>query len=220
MQVFTLPIKPADLAQQIESFRQQLAGRDLSFRHSAHQLYDLLLKPAQSLLRGKSSLVIVPDDQLWELPFQALLGENDRYVIERSAVSYTPSLTVLREMKGRRKEHPAGASASALLALGNPVISKETVERATLTLRDEKLDPLPEAEQEVRALEHLYGAPGSKVYIGAEAREDRVKAEAGQARVLHFATHGMLNNAAPMYSHLVLSRRAVTMKTGYLKPGN
>ena len=39
----------------------------------------------------------------------------------------------------------------------------------------------------------------------SEAREDRVKAEAGQAGILHFATHGMLNNASPMYSHLVLA---------------
>jgi CHAT domain-containing protein len=52
----------------------------------------------------------------------------------------------------------------------------------------------------------LYRNVHSKVYIGAEAREDRLKAEAGQARVLHFATHGILNNASPMYSHLVLAQ--------------
>jgi CHAT domain-containing protein len=52
----------------------------------------------------------------------------------------------------------------------------------------------------------LYGAARSKIYIGAEAREDRLKAEAGQARVLHFATHGIMDNASPMYSHLVLAQ--------------
>jgi len=52
----------------------------------------------------------------------------------------------------------------------------------------------------------LYGARRSKVYIGAEAREDRLKIEAGQARILHFATHGILNNAAPLYSYLTLAR--------------
>src|SRR5262245_15192171 len=98
--VFTIPIKQTDLAKQIESFRRRLAERNLGVRAPAHKLYDLLLKPAQSLLSGKSSLVIVPDDRLWELPFQALLDERDRYLIERSAVSYAPSLTVLREMRG------------------------------------------------------------------------------------------------------------------------
>ena len=86
-------------------------------------------------------------------------------------------------------------------------------------LRDEKLDPLPEAEKEVKALGQLYGAPRSKVYIGREAREDRVKSEASQARILHFATHGMLNNASPMYSHLVLAQGR-QMKTDCWKPGS
>jgi CHAT domain-containing protein len=43
------------------------------------------------------------------------------------------------------------------------------------------------------------------VYVGAEAREDRAKTEAAQADILHFATHGTLNDASPMYSHLVLA---------------
>jgi len=204
--VFAIPIKRTDLAKQIESFRRRVAERNLGVRAPAQKLYDLLLKPAQSLLGGKSSLVIVPDDRLWELPFQALLDERGRYLLERSAISYAPSLTVLREMMARSEKRRAESPSSTLLALGNPLIGQETVERARLTMRDEKLYPLPEAETEVRALGRLYGARRSKIYIGAEAREDRLKAEAGQARILHFATHGVLNNAAPLYSYLALAR--------------
>jgi CHAT domain-containing protein/tetratricopeptide (TPR) repeat protein len=206
IKVFTIPIKQTDLAKQIEVFRRQLAERNLGVRAPAHKLYDLLLKPAQSLLRGKSDLIIAPDDRLWELPFQALLDEGGRYLIERSAVSYAPSLTVLREMRARSDKRRAEAAPSTLLALGNPLIGQETVERARLTLRDGKLYPLPEAEAEVRALGRLYGARRSKVYIGAEAREDSFKFEAGQSRIIHFATHGVLNNAAPLYSYLALAQ--------------
>jgi len=109
-------------------------------------------------------------------------------------------------MKAQRNRRQTEKAGPALLALGNPALGKETVERAALALRDEKLDPLPEAEQEVKALRRLYGTSRSRVYIGAEAREDRVKSEAGEARILHFATHGVLNNASPMYSHLVLAQ--------------
>jgi CHAT domain-containing protein/predicted negative regulator of RcsB-dependent stress response len=203
---FTIPIKQAELAKQIESFRLRLGERNLGFRVPSHKLYDLLLKPARALLVGKSNLVISPNDKLWELPFQALLDEGNRYLIERSAVSYAPSLTVLREMRARRDKRRAETTPSTLLAFGNPLIGRETVERARLSLRDDKLYPLPEAEAEVRALGRLYGARRSKVYIGAEAREDRLKIEAGQARILHFATHGVLNNAAPLYSYLALAR--------------
>jgi CHAT domain-containing protein len=206
LQVFTLPIKQAELAKQTERFREQLARRDLGFRDSAAKLYDLLLKPAEAQLRGKTNLLIVPDNKLWELPFQALLTRPNRFLIEDAAIAYAPSLTVLREMTRQRMRQSADATATTLLAIGNPAIGKETIERATLALRDEKLTPLPKAEEEVHALGRLYGATRSKVYVGAEAREDRVKTEAGRARILHFATHGTFNNASPMYSHLALAR--------------
>ena len=77
VQVFTLPIKRAELAKQTEGFRQQLAGRDLGFRDAAQKLSDLLLRPAQAQLPGKTNLVIVPDDMLLGLPFQALLTRGE-----------------------------------------------------------------------------------------------------------------------------------------------
>jgi CHAT domain-containing protein/Tfp pilus assembly protein PilF len=206
VEALTLPIGSDELTKQIESFRGQLAGRDLGFREPARKLYELLLKPAEAQLRGKTTLVIVPDDTLWELPFQALLNGNNRFLIEEAAISYAPSLTVLREMIRTRQRRPTAATPLTLLALGNPSLGQETVERATIALRDGKLDPLPEAEQEVKALRRFYGATRSKVYIGREAREERAKSEAGGAGILHFATHGTLNNASPMYSHLVLAR--------------
>jgi CHAT domain-containing protein len=92
--------------------------------------------------------------------------------------------------------------------MGNPDVGKETVERVKLVHRDERLDPLPEAEREVKTLRQLYGAAQSLVYVGAEAREDRVKAEAGRFGVLHLATHGILNDASPMYSQVVLAHSA------------
>ena len=205
VQAYPLPIKRAELTSQIEAFRRQLAERDLGFRASAAKLYELLLKPAQAQLAGKTNLVIVPDDKLWEAPFQALLTGSHRFLLEEAALAYAPSLTVLREVTKRRRRNSDAASTN-LLALGNPAIGQETIDRATLTLRGGKLDPLPEAEQEVKALGLLYSAEHSKVYVGAEAREGRVKAEAGQAGILHFATHGTLNNASPMYSYLALAR--------------
>ena len=202
VRVYTLAVKRDELARQTEAFRQQLAGRDLGFRTSAVKLYDLLIKPAEAQLRGKTNLIIANDNTLWDLPFQALVNGANRFMIEDAAIAYTPSLTVLREMSKRRQ---SDASPSTLLALGNPSLGNETIKRAALTLRDGKLDPLPEAEQEVKSLGRLYGGSRSKVYIGPDAREDRVKSEASKARILHFATHAMLNNASPMYSHLALA---------------
>jgi CHAT domain-containing protein len=207
LKAYLLEIKRKDLIERAERFRKQLAARDLGFRDAARALYDLLLKPAQAQIDGKTTLVVVPDEVLWELPFQALQSAQNRFLLEDHAVSYAPSLTVLREMVRLRKTRASNTSHSiSLLAMGNPALGSKAKERFKLTLRDEKLDALPEAENEVKTLAQLYGAAHSKVYVGAEAREDRLKAEAPKFTILHLATHGILNDASPMYSQIVLSQ--------------
>lgn len=203
VRLYTIPVERLELAKQVDSFRRQLANRELGFRADAVKLYDVLIKPAQAQLNDKTNLVIASDNALWDLPFQALVTDGNHFLIEDAAISYTPSFTVLREMSNRKRME--SANAPTLLALGNPKLGNKTMKRAALTFRDGKLDPLPEAEQEIRALGRMYGPTRSKIYIGSEAREDRFKAEASQAKVLHFATHATLNNASPMYSNLALA---------------
>jgi CHAT domain-containing protein len=61
----------------------------------------------------------------------------------------------------------------------------------------------------VKTLSQVYGAGRSKIYVRAEAREDRAKKEASTCRILQFATHGILDNTNPMYSRLVMSQSGV-----------
>ena len=153
-------------------------------------------------------LVVVPDDALWNLPFQALQPTASRYLVEDSAISYAPSLTVLREMmSARRKDVNARDTAAKLLALGNPALGNQIVNRVKSAPMDAGLEPLPEAERQVKTLGQLYGPARSQVYVGREAREDLLKSEAGKYQILHLATHGMLNDASPMYSYVLLSQR-------------
>jgi CHAT domain-containing protein len=176
---------------------------------------------------------VVPDAVLWELPFQALRQPENRYLIEDHALSYAPSLNVLAEINRKRLSQTATSGKqpaevglgpdsrtsplSDLLAFGNPQISAETIEQATSVHRDAKLLPLPEAEREVKSLAQLYGSGSSKVYVGAQAREEKAKEEIRKYRVLHFATHGILDSANPMYSHVVLSRAEGTNEDGLLE---
>ena len=208
LKVYTIGVKAKDLEQEAEQFRRQLSVRDLQFSTVAARLYNLLLQPAQAQLSGVNALLIVPDGLLWNLPFQAVQVRPGHYLLEDYAVAYAPSLTVLREMVRLRlnnKDAPAMAAHQTLLAMGNPALGTATTELAKLTYRDEKLAPLPEAAREVKTLESLYGRQQSQVFVGAEATEDRFKAHAGEFEILHLATHGILNDTSPMYSHLLLS---------------
>ena len=207
VQVYPLEIKQQDLTDQVKSFRRMLSTSDNGFSRSAHDLYNLLLKPAAAQLRGKTRLLIVPDGPLWELPFQALQTPQGRYLIDDHAISYAPSLTVLREMiHSRRSQASKPNTAPSLLALGNPALDSQHMPLVNAALMDERFNPLPEAERQVRTLGRIYGPHKGKIYVGSEASEDRFKSEAKDFRILHLATHGILNNRNPMYSHLLLAQ--------------
>jgi len=209
LNVYPLKIKSKDLTDQVERFRRMIATRDLDFKPAARRLFELLLAPAEQQLKGKNTLCIVPDGALWELPFQALQSTANSYLVEQYAIFYAPSLSVLKEMQQKSqslKTPAAGRLSSSLLAFGNPALDRQTVERVKSVYRDESLLSLPEAEREVKTLARLYGQTSSKIYIGAAAREETAKSEVGNYRVLHFATHGILDDRNPMYSHLVLAK--------------
>ncbi|HKQ78452.1 MAG TPA: tetratricopeptide repeat protein [Blastocatellia bacterium] len=206
LKVYPLEIKREELVDRATSFRDTLAKGSPGFRQPARELYDLLLKPAAAQLRGKTSLIIVPDSAFWELPFQALLTAPNRYLIEDCAIAYAPSLSALREMIRLSEGKRDSTRSPTLLAFGNPALGKQTIARARSVLMDEKLDPLPEAERQVNTLKQIYGATKSKIYVGAEAREERAKTEAGAYRILHLATHGILNDSSPMYSRVLMAQ--------------
>jgi len=216
--VYRLAIAGTTLTERIARFRGLLAAVDNRYVRDARDLYDILLGPAAEDLRGASRLVIVPDGPLWELPFQALRTPQSDDLIDRHAVFFAPSLSVLRESMRRRLERDArvGSRPLTALAIGNPTLGGETVGRIA-ALMDEQLEPLPEAERQVRALEPLYGRGRARIYVGDNAREEDFKTAAASFRVLHIATHGILNDRSPLYSHLVFAQHPASGEDGLLE---
>src|SRR5581483_166817 len=107
-----------------------------------------------------------------------------RHVIEDDAVFYAPSLTAAREML--RTPRGASDSGHTVLAMAGP--------------------GLPEAAREAREVAALYGAQAGKALSGEQANKEGWKAAAPQYRVLHLATHGVLNGNNPLYSNLAMNR--------------
>jgi CHAT domain-containing protein len=195
-----------ELAKKVGRYRSEISEGKLDFKKQGRDIYDLLIKPASPQLTGKANFIIIPDGPLWELPFQALLDEKDKALIEKAAVSYAPSLTALREMS-KEVEKRRTSSQLELFAIGNPIVGDATSAKVRQVFMSEKMEPLPEAERLVNVLGTMYGASRSRVYTGDAAREAVAKTEAPKYRVVQFATHGILNDVSPMYSHIVLSRK-------------
>jgi CHAT domain-containing protein/tetratricopeptide (TPR) repeat protein len=205
VKVFTSPLSRKELTERVERFRHQLETRDLRFRSSAAELYRLLFGPAGSDLLRRRRVILVPDGVLWELPFQALVDRSGEYLLDRWAISYAPSITALHAMVEMKRQRKPAPGQTQLLAMGNPVSGPAEAERVKTLYQDRDLGSLPLAETEVRRLGRIYGEKQSRIYIGPEARESRFKAEAAAPNVLHLATHGILNNASPLYSYILLA---------------
>jgi CHAT domain-containing protein len=211
LRALRLDVTAVTLAREVEAFRASLAERSPAYVASARRLYDLLVRPVEESLRGREVLTIVPDGPLWGLPFQALM-KGRRHLLEDHALHTAPSLSVLAEMQARRRS----PRSPDLVALGDPLLSSETVARVKAVYRDADLSPLPESAAEVRALAPFYG-PASRVFTGPDAREAVVKAEGISAAVLHVASHGILDGRRPLYSHLVLARAQTGGEDGVLE---
>lgn len=202
---YPLSASSKEMSRKVSDYRSTVASGGLDFAKQSRELYDLVVKPAASQLAGKTGIIIVPDGPLWDLPFQTLQNATGKYLIEFASLSYAPSLSGLREMERRSRGRTPAANLE-LLAFGNPFVQEERIERMQKVFMSEKLDPLPEAERLVSGLAKMYGPNRSRIFTGAAAREQIAKEEAPKFRIVQFATHGILNNASPMYSHLVLAR--------------
>lgn len=179
------------------------AARDLAALGTA------LLGPLGDLT-SVEHLRIAPDGELRYLPFEllALPGESTP-MIGRIAVSYLPSAAVglaLADRKVARSKRP-------FLGFGAPLSAVDANRKATspaaLLAARFALRSLPGAAREIAMLEPiLTGTPSTanSVFLGARATEAAFRARSAEgARVLHFATHTVLDERAGRGAAILLT---------------
>jgi len=214
--VRTVAVGRVELVRAVDQLATALASRDAFYRKGARRLYDLALAPAMTASGGASLVTVVPDGVLWRVPFEALIDADQRFAVERRAFSYAPSAAILLAQPPRPAARALATSGHRFLAFGDPrltatQIPPEPAEEGAAPA------PIPEAEREVQRIGRLFGAKASQVYVGAEALESRCKQKAPEYEVIHFATHGVIDDASPMYSRLLLARQENDGEDGALE---
>jgi len=183
------------------SSKPRTTARDRTDRELA-RLSGLLLAPAAGLLEGKR-LVVVPDGALHYVPFAALPAPGTGEPLEvRHEVVILPSASVLAAI---RRE--ARAPATGTLAVVAPELDTGSEAAGMAAVRDGKLGDLPYSREEAEALLALSPPGKSLGVLGAEAsREAVLSGRLAPYRLVHFATHGILDEDDPALSRLLLSR--------------
>ncbi len=191
IEVRETPWPRRDLEASIRELRARIAGSTGRVDEDEKKLNLLsrrfcqgLIEPVAGSLAGKRTITIIPDRQLYYLPFQALLRTGpdgrERYLIEDWALRF------LSAHSGYRRDLDRGLSEEfTILGLGNAD------------------GTLPSSEAELARIGSLF--PGARVFLRDEASETRVKELAGSFDVLHLASHGRLVTQHPGQSHIVLA---------------
>ena len=186
-------------------------------RENARGLYQTLVAPAASQLGKAKRVLIIPDGFLFEVPFEALIsGDGAASWTETAwfgaeyATLYSPSASVYVAMRAGNEKRTYQMD---LLAFGAPDYS-------TLGEAGAALAPLPYAEQEVAAISESVKDDKKTVRTGADATETALRADlsnGSSARVVHLATHGLVDAAEPALSSVVLARDPDSSDDGFYR---
>ncbi len=153
-------------------------------KESARQLDETLMQPIRQLLGNTKTILLSPDAALNLIPFEALVDENNQYLVENYHITYLTSGRDLLRLKDKF------ASQQSPLIVADPFYGKAG-EKVALTrsidLSEFTFPGLPGTEQEAKAIKNLL--PQATVLTGSQATENAVK-QVKKPNILHIATHG------------------------------
>lgn len=180
-------------------------GRNNHFNLEAlHDLYTTLIEPVQPHIAAGLPLVILPDKDLYKLPFSALITKHwPRYLYDGA-----PFLI---------REHPLSVELSATsFVFGPPAYSPERTDIAAFGVSDfsddaasppsltaPALRALPYVENELSMLENTFD--DTQIFQNEDATRDAFFDQLTSSKVIHFASHALVHPSSSLYHALVFS---------------
>jgi len=194
------------VAREVHSRLGVLAPGDDHIDQAAASLSRMVLGPVAGRL-GERRLIVVADGELQYIPFGTLPipGAADP-LLSRHEIVNAPSASIvaLQRKLARREPAPriAAVLADPVFDPGDPrVTSLRSVPGAGPFLR------LPWTRREAEAIIKVVPAGQSFLALDFRAsRETALSLELSRYRIVHFATHGLIDSRTPALSGLMLSR--------------
>ena len=170
------------------------------------------VREQKAILAGEyKRLIIIPDAAIAQLPFEALVVESDgepQYLLDVGpTIQYAPSATVLMNLR-ERQEGSGATDALSVLTIGDcqydqpsnrdsaNVLAQIASGRRYATMGG-RLKPLLFAEREMQWVSRVFREKGIPVawLRGDMATERIVRGNVSGRRIVHFATHGLVDQA-------------------------
>jgi CHAT domain-containing protein len=216
-ELIALPLPPgAEIAERVAEVRRLIRGQNPLHRPRLTamlaELTGILIGPAADRLADVERLLVVPDGDLFYLPFEALgnpLAPQDgpAGLLRRWTVTYLPSAAVLPHLE---REAPA-AWQRDLLAFADPPprpTSPAGVLRGAelpTIIPGDSLPALPGAQREAKGIAALFPPDRVEVHVGEAALESLLKTPSASAQRLHIASHGVISTTDAEESYVLLA---------------
>lgn len=184
-----------------------------------NKLFRLFIEPYFGMLKDKKDLMIVPDGLFGLIPFETLVMNDGRYLIEAFNIWYAQSLSVWNFLNSRTYDNqksmyiignPDYLSEKAehtLLRSKNPVYSKYFSDSMVNQLNTIRWGNLPGSELELQNVSKVF--PDASILSGADLTESSIKSYSHKHRfknyrIIHVSSHGIFVPGRPDLTALVL----------------
>ena len=183
----------------------------------AQRLYNIFLKSVAERFPEADELFIIPDRDLFKLPFEALvMGFNKNiqqddvlfseyqaadYVIQKFAVSYYLSLADFLRPHESRGDHRY-----ALAAFGQPLVNGSRPNNAKGGRPSVgAIAAIPSTRLEIMNMGKIFSGVRRRIFLGADFNRKNFFRYAPQAGIVHIATHFFYDAADPSRSAFLFS---------------
>jgi CHAT domain-containing protein/uncharacterized protein HemY len=163
------------------------------------QLYQLLIEPIDDLLPSdpNAPVIFVPQGELFSVPFAALQDAKGQYLIDQHTVLTSPSIQLLDKTR-QQQAQVKQANLHDVLVVGNPTMPHVSLAGEP----PQQLSTLAGAEKEAKAIAPLLQ---TQPLLGGQAKKTTVMQRMEQARMIHLATHGILDDRQGLESAIALA---------------
>ncbi|HLO88845.1 MAG TPA: tetratricopeptide repeat protein [Nostocaceae cyanobacterium] len=173
----------------LERFRQDVQDPqtpNTQVKQSARELDQIVMQPIRKLLGNTRKILIAPDGALNLIPFEALVDENDEYLLENYALTYlTSGRDLLRLQNTFPSKQPPVIMADPYFDKKPEVVSIQNLTRS-INLSQQTFPPLPGTAKEAKAISSLLGI---QPLVGSQASKGNLQ-QLNSPKILHVATHG------------------------------
>ncbi|WP_445248296.1 CHAT domain-containing protein [Microcoleus sp. OTE_8_concoct_300] len=148
------------------------------------QSYQLLIQPIADLLPTdpNAPVIFIPHKSLFLVPFVALQDPTGQYLIEKHTILTAPAIQIL-QLTRQSRQKVRQLSLPNNLVVGNPTMPK-------IGTPPRQLPALPGSEREAITIAQLLK---TQAITGSQATKASIVQQMLKARIIHLATHGLLN---------------------------